>query len=73
MNNNQAKDSIQTILEKLEDQLGLSKATRDKIAREEFNNFEYVGSTSNIMDKMERLRKKLHSTVTSNTKTKMQK
>ena len=70
MNNNEVKESIDNILQKLDDRFGMSKKTREKIAREEFHNFNYSGSTSDVIDRMNRLRKKLHAVVTSDSKAK---
>ena len=66
MNNEEAKETFQTIIDKLEDRFGVSQKINEKIALEEFHNFEYIGQCTDILDKLERLRKKLHKTITTN-------
>ena len=66
MNNEEAKETYKTIIDKLENRFGVSQKVNDKIALEEFHNFEYIGQCTDILDKLERLRKKLHKTIITN-------
>jgi acetolactate synthase small subunit len=64
VNNNEVKETYQKIMDKLEDRYGVSQNTKDSIARKELYNFEYTGKCTDIVDKMERLRKKVHASIT---------
>ena len=61
INNNEVKA---TIMDKLEDRYGVSQNTKDDIARKELYNFEYTGKCTDIIDKIDRLRKKVHASIT---------
>ena len=63
MNNEAIKTDLNKILDKLEDRFGVSDETKQKIAFSEFHNFKYSGSTSDILDRMEILRRRLFKTM----------
>ena len=67
LNNTAIKNNLDSIIEKLEDRFGLSDKIKHKIAIEDFHNFKYSGSTSDIIDKIDVLRRRLNNTVTKDT------
>lgn len=68
INNNEVKNSVKSIMEKLEDRYRVSQNTKDNIARKEWYNFEYTGKCTDIVDKIERLRKIVHASITCDSK-----
>ena len=70
INNNEVKAEWKLMIEKLEDRYGVSQKTKDSVARKELYNFEYTGKCTDIVDRIERLRKKVHASITCNSKAK---
>ena len=67
INNDQVSLDVTKIIEKLDDRFGVSQEIKDKIAREELYNMKCSGSTSDILDKMERMRRKVLSSLSAGT------
>merc|ERR1712030_82022 len=70
VNNNEVKGTWKSIINKLEDRYGVSQKTKDTLARKELYSFEYTGKCTDILDRIERMRKKVHDSLTCNSKAK---
>ena len=60
MNNTAVSGNLKAIMEKIEDRFGVSDKIKHDITMEDFHNFKYTGSTSDIIDKIEILRRRLN-------------